>query len=115
MRKKNSGKGYFLRNFGTFCHFIFPQTWASAATKQQSTKLQRKNTIVNDIITKLRVSADEGFESNDPNDYGVCLLKDSPYRILRVSFSKMSIQLSLFEYRYDKLSHFSKKNNSLHC
>lgn len=46
-------------------------------------KLQRQNTIVNDLVANLRQTA--GNESNDPNDYGVCLLKDSPYRILRVS------------------------------
>lgn len=47
--------------------------------------MQRQNTIKNDPITNLETAASKGVESNDPNDYGVCLLRDSPYRILRVS------------------------------
>lgn len=31
------------------------------------------------------MATDKGLETKDPNDYGVCLLEDSPYRILRVS------------------------------
>lgn len=44
-------------------------------------KLQRQSTTISDLVASFQK---EG-EFTDQNDYGVCLLKDSPYRILRVS------------------------------
>lgn len=57
-----------------------------SAGSRNNSKLKRQNTIMNDIVANLRASSGKNIETDDPNDFGVCLLKDSPYRILRVSY-----------------------------
>lgn len=80
------------------------QKWVTAVGKQQSSKLQRQNSMVNDFVANLRPSSARGSVSGDSNDYGVCLLVDSPYRILRVSsyvtFFSRAIIMSRYQTKF---------------
>lgn len=54
--------------------------WIAAESKHPTKKLTRQST-----VGSFRLNSAKDHESNESTDYGVCLLKDSPYRILRVS------------------------------
>lgn len=61
---------------------FFSQKWGFS---KNTGKLRRQGTIVDDIISNMQMTGNESSGLNDSNDFGICLLKDSPYRILRVS------------------------------
>lgn len=69
---------------------ILLKRWIAAESKPSAKKLRRQNTTVNDLVSSFRMGSGKEHEANESTDYGVCLLKDSPYRILRVSTSSRS-------------------------
>lgn len=60
--------------------FISLKRWIAAESKHPTKKLTRQST-----VGSFRINSAKEHEANESADFGVCLLKDSPYRILRVS------------------------------
>lgn len=60
--------------------FISLKRWIAAESKHPTKKLTRQST-----VGSFRLKSAKEQEADESNDFGVCLLKDSPYRILRVS------------------------------
>lgn len=65
------------------------QKWVTAGLKASSSQQSQLITLCDGTNDSRKGhNKERKTSSTDQNDYGVCLLRDSPYRILRVSYFK---------------------------